>query len=528
MKRLTPPGRLIRLWLVVVWVVSLLIWTGMAHAQTGGDQALVFFQPVRGSLNDTTPAGEWTWDGRAGQVVSLIVVTTSGDLDPTLAVVGPDGALVAENDDIDSLVTDAGLEALALPADGVYTVRVTRYQGESGTTSGEYELVITPGFASLHRRDTFDTSESPWLPPEGGEALSLSQGGLRVRVVRDGATVIAAPSDAGTLDSFYMQVDARLDNRPSYAEVGLVFRSQLVTGGERSYQFKVNTEGKWTVLLSDPAGVFTLRTWASDRALSATQWTLAVLVRGSSFEFYGNGALLGSLSDSRLAEPGGFGLLVATREKQPEPADVIFDNLLITTRLGTTYSGLPLALAVWDNLNPQGIVTELAASGQITPAPGRDFFVPQVSLTSTAQQSRFELVGTETQTRYVDFVLGAQVVINTGGQDVGCGLVFHWQNEHTLEMAYVDSTGGFGLVQSDDGVLTTNVYDLSSMVKRGAPNDLLVISQGGRRVLYINGAMVADETVAPGDGRIGIVVLNFETAVTECLVSDYWVWPLAG
>jgi hypothetical protein len=85
------------------------------------ERALAFFDPVRGAINDATPTEDWDFVGFTDQVISLLVVGISGDLDPVLQVIGPDGTVIAENDDRDSLVRDAGLEALMLPADEVYT-----------------------------------------------------------------------------------------------------------------------------------------------------------------------------------------------------------------------------------------------------------------------------------------------------------------------------------------------------------------------------------------------------------------------
>ena len=80
-------------------------------------------------------------------------------------------------------------------------------------------------------------------------------------------------------------------------------------------------------------------------------------------------------------------------------------------------------------------------------------------------------------------------------------------------------------VQAQDGQLTTNVYDRGSMVDPKA-NKLLVVAQGDRVALYVNGALVTQETVQPGQGRVGVALLNYENVRTDCRWSDIWVWPL--
>ncbi len=119
------------------------------------ETSLVFFEPVQGFINDDTPTVTWTFDGYADEMISILVTTTSGDLDPTVTLTGPEGEIVSENDDMDTLVRDAGMEAFMLPTDGTYTIEVGRY----GTTSGGYELTLKPGYGRLIRRDTFDGAE---------------------------------------------------------------------------------------------------------------------------------------------------------------------------------------------------------------------------------------------------------------------------------------------------------------------------------------------------------------------------------
>jgi hypothetical protein len=416
------------------------------------------------------------------------------------------------------------LEALTLPVDGTYTVRVTRYQGADGTTTGEYELTITPGLTQLVRRDTFDQGEVSWVTP-AGELVALAQGKLQMRVSDPGETLIAFPPDGKPLQNLYLQADARLLGTPTYAEFGLVFRAQIEPAQLQSYQFKVNTRGQWTVLFQDQTSVFVLRNWQSNPALTGTDWTLAVLARDDSFAFYANGVLLGTLSDTRLSVPGVAGVVVTNRPDEAETTTVLFDNALITTRLGSTYRGLPLALTGWNNDDPGVVTGELAATGRITPAPARDFFIPNADLTVPNQNTWFEPLGSDL-TVYENFILSAWLKIATNGTSAGCGLVYRWQDARNLDLAYVDALGGFGVVQARDGQLTTNAYDLSPMVLSGEPNQLLVIAQGDHVTLYVNGALVTQENVMPGSGRVGIVLLNYESVRTDCFWTNIWVWPL--
>jgi len=513
------------LWLrraVIVLGAVMMIPGHVLHAQE--EHKLAWFEPVDGAINADTLSEEWTFDGRANQVVSVIVMTTSGDLDPIVDLIAPDGSTAATNDDLDSLVRDAGFEAVALPATGTYIVRVTRY----GTTTGRYQLILTPGYARLARQESFEGQESPWVTLEN-VATSLIDNRLRLLIGVPNTAAIAIPSDAEAVDDFYMQVDARLFGNPSYAELGFVFRYQPSLNGSQSYQFRINSLGQWTVLYLDGTGQFALRSWSENSLLSgATQWTLAVLARGNTLSFFANDELLGTVTDDRLLTAGTAGLVAGTGENQADDVTVLFDNFVLTTRLGSTYQGLPLTLASWDSTDPAAITAELAESGQITPVEIHDLYIPAKTLSTLDLTSMSELLGSE-KAVYTDFVLGGTINIATTGESVGCGLAFGWQDERNLSLAFVDTSGGWGIVRAVDAELTQNVYDHSPQVAAAGETSTLVLVVHGEDVaLYINGALVTQEQIAPVEGRVGVMLLNYEDVGTDCYFGGIWVWPLVA
>src|SRR5690606_11403726 len=81
----------------------------------------------------------WEFNGTAGQVVTITLEATNGDLDPLLRLIGPDGSTIAENDDAEdsALGTSAQVVGLSLPADGLYRLLATRFDG-----AGSYRLTV--------------------------------------------------------------------------------------------------------------------------------------------------------------------------------------------------------------------------------------------------------------------------------------------------------------------------------------------------------------------------------------------------
>ena len=111
--------------------------------------SLSYGASVSGTISDSTPYQDWTFEGTAGDSVIITQRAADGSaLDSYLSLYDPAGALAAENDDsndpelgdLDSQITD-----FVLPATGTYRVRASRFDDVSGTTTGAYELSLSRG-----------------------------------------------------------------------------------------------------------------------------------------------------------------------------------------------------------------------------------------------------------------------------------------------------------------------------------------------------------------------------------------------
>lgn len=89
----------------------------------------------------------YTFEGKAGDSITLTL--RSAEFDAYLELLGVDGKPLAVNDDAgvpsESLsATDAQIAAFRLPADGRYTVRVTRFGRETARGAfGSYALQLS-------------------------------------------------------------------------------------------------------------------------------------------------------------------------------------------------------------------------------------------------------------------------------------------------------------------------------------------------------------------------------------------------
>lgn len=93
-----------------------------------------------GVIDDNQPSQEYPVSLDAGQTLLVLADALSGDLDPVLRLLGPDGQPVALNDDRGDGSLNSAI-ALTVEEGGQYTVSMERYRG--GNSSGEYSLVLS-------------------------------------------------------------------------------------------------------------------------------------------------------------------------------------------------------------------------------------------------------------------------------------------------------------------------------------------------------------------------------------------------
>jgi hypothetical protein len=101
---------------------------------------------ANGTIGGNNTRVSYTFTGTAGDVVSVAVIRTSGDLDPLVILLDPNGNEIARNDDTDAFeegpTRDAAIFYITLPVDGEYTIIATRYQEEVGLTEGDFRIVF--------------------------------------------------------------------------------------------------------------------------------------------------------------------------------------------------------------------------------------------------------------------------------------------------------------------------------------------------------------------------------------------------
>jgi len=106
------------------------------NSATGGP--LAYGQGVSGALIFPGQEDVWTFEGRAGDVVTIMM---KGDrLDSYLQLMDPSGAQIASNDDLRGTgALDARIDRFRLPVDGTYQIVASSYRSR---TYGPYRLLL--------------------------------------------------------------------------------------------------------------------------------------------------------------------------------------------------------------------------------------------------------------------------------------------------------------------------------------------------------------------------------------------------
>ncbi|HLA44382.1 MAG TPA: DVUA0089 family protein, partial [Aggregatilineales bacterium] len=132
----------------------------------GGEQSISTDQEVAGTINRSNFEDRWTFEGNAGDVISVRMsrISDSSDLDSYLQILDNENRELTQNDDSPEGIAVSEILNFELPYTGTYIIVATRYGFESGTSSGDYVLVITEGEAGTTPAE--DSTPEPTETPE--------------------------------------------------------------------------------------------------------------------------------------------------------------------------------------------------------------------------------------------------------------------------------------------------------------------------------------------------------------------------
>ncbi|MBK9123086.1 MAG: protein kinase [Chloroflexi bacterium] len=219
---------------------------------------LTFGSSLTDSITDSAPEYRFPFDGVAGQVVSIVAEKTDGEanLDLVLTLVGPDGTVLIENDDLAQTTRNAGIFSFELPVDGQYTVIVARLFGARGNTIGDFTLSLVDESAQPTAILALDEPASGTLGDEipGTVYAFEAQSGDEIS--------LAAYATSGNLDTYLRVINpsgvlvAENDDASVSTSNSVIERLQIQDAGtyrvelERFRGESGNTAGNYVLILT--------------------------------------------------------------------------------------------------------------------------------------------------------------------------------------------------------------------------------------------------------------------------------------
>jgi hypothetical protein len=109
---------------------------------TAAAQSITRDTPTEGIITAEQPFQAFTLQADAGDVLSVSMDATSGNLDGFLFLINSSGNIVAQNDDANAATRNAALNGVLINETDTYTLVATRYGQRIGGTEGNYTLLV--------------------------------------------------------------------------------------------------------------------------------------------------------------------------------------------------------------------------------------------------------------------------------------------------------------------------------------------------------------------------------------------------
>ncbi len=117
--------------------------TKVDQATIANAPVITYGTPVNGTINQETPYVIYTFQAKKGETVTINMKQSTGNLDPQIFLLGPNGAQINQNDDVTPGKDSNSQIVQAITVDGSWAVVATRYGVQFGGTTGNFELTVT-------------------------------------------------------------------------------------------------------------------------------------------------------------------------------------------------------------------------------------------------------------------------------------------------------------------------------------------------------------------------------------------------
>ncbi len=469
---------------------------------------------VEGSL---TPgeSHRYTFSALALTLLSIRVEALDDALDPRFELLDRNSRLIIENDDYDYPATrDAAIQALVLRSTSSYTIVVSGHGG----SGGDYRLHLLPGFDVLALHDvTMDKAQ--WQVAFSDAELDISESSLyAVELQGYARTAVVLAQHLPPERDIYFEVDYNSVSSSVGWNLGLVFRFQ---SPQNYHRLLLSKTGYWRIERVEGGETVTLRGWTTHPAIvpGESDFRLGILASGQHLDVVYKGQVVGSVADEGRQRAGALGIIMRTDDRSSGLMSFAVRQSLLT---------LPTRVKQ-EILFPQRILQRLdylmahdLARKQLIPAGYTVSFVQRESSVRHVRKG-VTRIAIAPDRQVEQFALGAALNFQqSGGENGGCGLFFHFNDENHYTLAYMTSEGDYGLSRRSAEGFAPGIYGLRAP-PAGPDHYLLVIALDDIIHFYLDEAYAGSLPSEPRVGSIGIAVVNYESAESACVFDDLWL-----
>jgi hypothetical protein len=130
--------------------------------------------PVEGTITNDAFTQDWTFTAAAADRIDVRVERADGNLVPDVTILDNNQQPVAQSYGADSTYAVAEIADFTLPIANTYTIEVGRQNADSGTTTGNYRLTVTPlGVGQDHPNNAAVVGPVQYDTPVAGEVTAL-------------------------------------------------------------------------------------------------------------------------------------------------------------------------------------------------------------------------------------------------------------------------------------------------------------------------------------------------------------------
>lgn len=212
-------------------------------------------QTLSGEFGDARQDFAYTFEGRAGDVITIDL--NSREIDPLLRLIGPDGDVLAEDDDSGGGV-QARIADFTLPTDGTYTIEADAFRGIArANVYGAFTLTLSGegGMPPAPTQQSLPPTPTPTPTPH--QQQQQPQQATPAPIITSTPPPAPSEGDINPKDTFSMEFTGAADEAFSYsfsADAGDMVSFSVFSGGAIDTVLEIYSDTAELIAFDDDSG----------------------------------------------------------------------------------------------------------------------------------------------------------------------------------------------------------------------------------------------------------------------------------